>query len=44
MLRVCEYEFVSVLTDKKRVARMVNAYPFSEEFTAVPVPASGKRE
>jgi hypothetical protein len=44
MLRVCKYEFVSVLTDKQCVARMVDVYPFPEEFAAMPVATSGKNE
>jgi hypothetical protein len=44
MLRVCENEFVSLLTDNERVGRMVNVYPFAKEFAAMPVATSGKNK
>jgi hypothetical protein len=39
-----EYKFVSVLTDKESVGRMVNVYPSPEEFTAMSVATSGKHQ
>jgi hypothetical protein len=42
MLRICENEFISILTDEQRVVRTVDANPLPEEFTAMPV-ATGRK-
>jgi hypothetical protein len=44
MLRVGDYEFVSLLTDKEGIGRTVNVYPSPEKFTAMPMATSGKNQ